>query len=1330
MKKTSLLLSLLFPALLMMGQISVEQLSYANMPACDGVIEVFAEGTAGPFTVKVVQYGEIVHFPNPTHIPEGEGSVIIPGLCDGKHVIEVTNRFGCTTSITKLLNRCEFKITKQPGIVRKPTGCGATDGEIRFFSDAGLKGGTGPYTYNWTNREGEVILPEQGQNLHIKHLGSSIYTLTVEDVNGCKATANYDLLSENEPDAYGVPTASCEGEDNGVVSLVATMPGLNGGQVNFEWSTGVVIENNVVGTIENLSPGTYTVTISDPQGNCSIERSYVIEERASTGLFNFTSSIGLSCASDNNGSINLQASGGNPPYQYRWDEWATFGASRSGLAGGIYCVTITDDCDREIRECFDIALPEPEIEIVLVVDCNSYLAEGQLLAIVDGGISPFSYSWSNGRQGPIISNLTNKGIYTLTVTDANNCKYIKSYNLLLPEMSIGDVYEPCEGFFDGEITIKVANPFNEEASIIFDNGLAYQFAVGEETHTFSGLEGGIIYDYIATIGDCTLERDFTLDEKPTDKVFNEDASGAEASGICTFNEECDGELINEDSYFSDIDYRLYSAQGGFLDDCAIAGFCGDTEVTAKEYSKKSVRALEYFTVLLIARESSGWDLSYINQLISKLVDEDLENCDRVRYCPATLQLLQTWDWPWNGGGSSLPSPEGCLNHRCGAGSNINFCANEDVPDYFHGYEGVLPAEPSLPNNCSLRRLRVIQLTYWDQELEHEFGDEYMESTLKEFVDNVNSNYSQEPTICAEVVFCRDEFKFISSNIDEVNCLGAFVNDSNGETRTYCTYWEASNGWSNAACFRVGCICSEDDCSDCGQQISIGWDFPGNGFFSVPDDHIIKVIEGTTIKPSNFVNLGKGIADGRVVGKGLFENEENGIYNDFSHRSTIASRIKTRNIIEYIIEWDNNEVLYIEQHGVNKFQLWREAGGSSWAEVLTSEKMEISHLSKKKDIIYVGGTFEGALIFGDEKLTDEKKYAGFLLEINGEGRVLNRQIVENINPSTDFLIVDGLQGILLSGESQETAIEVNGHFEEMQDGGIFNVKVSAGSVTTNSEMRTQGDIKTKKVIQALENTKKTYLFKGEGSIAVGGINYTTNARDAAVINVNANGTRKWFKRFRSTNGGEIKSMDIVSGDHESVYVGLTFTGGLISNRVRFASKGGEDILIFKLDDRGKVIDYKQYGTIEDERIMELLYDSGSLYFGGEFSGQESDRLIGRIKYVNHSNTYNNAYVSYLFDTDFGKTTSKRSEDTDMTNDFEKAMIAMPNPFSDQITIEANDESISQLAIYNTLGEQVATSTLTNDRTWKVNFSDIPKGLYILQATDEKGRTVAVESIVHQ
>lgn len=341
MKKISLLLSLLFPALMMMGQISVELISYANMPVCDGVIEVFADGTAGPFTVEVVQYGAVVKLKTP--IPSGENSLLIEGLCDGKHLVNVTNSFGCVTPLYIIIGRCEFMIKDTQPNKEFPSACGVEDGSIRFFTSP-LAGGTGNITYIWTNQEGEVVPTNPGQGLFLSQIGSSIYTLSVEDENGCTATADYDLLSENEPDAYGEASASCEGEDNGVIALVATMPPAhNPGRVNFEWSTGVVIENNVVGTIENLSPGTYSVTISDLQGICSIERSYIVEERASTGPFTFTSSIGLSCGSDNYGSINLQATGGNPPYKYRWDEFAVFGASRSGLAGDAMSTITTTD---------------------------------------------------------------------------------------------------------------------------------------------------------------------------------------------------------------------------------------------------------------------------------------------------------------------------------------------------------------------------------------------------------------------------------------------------------------------------------------------------------------------------------------------------------------------------------------------------------------------------------------------------------------------------------------------------------------------------------------------------------------------------------------------------------------------------------------------------------------------------------------------------------------------------------------------------------------------------------------------------------------------------
>ncbi len=674
---------------------------------------------------------------------------------------------------------------------------------------------------------------------------------------------------------------------------------------------------------------------------------------------------------------------------------------------------------------------------------------------------------------------------------------------------------------------------------------------------------------------------------------------------------------------------------------------------------------------------------------------------------------------WNGNGSFQEAPVGCVKLKCGAAPDVNFCANEDVPDYFENFEGELPTPPVVPNNCSPRRMKVIQLLEWEQDLIDNFEEEYTESTLKYFVDQVRnpvSNYGYL-TNCAEVLFCRNEFIFISSDIDEVTCLDE-IDDAPIIT---CDLAEEGNNWYSVNCVDLSCLCLE--------EVYINLEYPGNDFFSLPEDHQIKIIEGTTIRPSSFVNLGKGIADGRIVGKGLFKDDENGIYNDFSHRSIIASRISTRNIIEYIIEWDDDEILYIEEHASNKYQLWREAEVSSWAEILTSEKMEISHLSKKNHTIYVGGTFEGTLIFGDEKLTGEKRYAGFLLEINHEGQLINQQIVENIKPTSEFLIEDGIQGILLSGQPESSAVNVNGQFQEVQ-GGIFNVKVSSESVTTNTEIRTQGNIETRKVIQALENNMKTYLFKGEGSISVGSLNYGTIARDVIALKVNENGSSKWAKRFRSINGGEIKSLDIVSGDDQSVYVGLTFTEGLNFNRQQFYSQGGEDILFFKLDDRGNLMDFKQYGTPEDERVLELLYDTGVLYFGGEFAGENKEREIGKFRFFNFSKSTNNAYVSYLLDTDFGEKAVERSEDTDLTNDFEKAMVAMPNPFSDQVTIAANDEAISQLAIYNTLGEQVAIHTLVTDRIWKVDFSDIPKGLYILRATDVKGRIVAVESIVHQ
>lgn len=1336
MKKTSLLLSLLFPALMMMGQISVELISYANMPDCDGVIEVFAQGTAGPFTVEVVQYEEVVKLKTP--IPNGENSLLIEGLCDGKHHINVTNNFGCVTQLVLFVTRCEFRINEavEPNM-GLPTACGAKDGFIRFFGSP-LVGGTGNITYTWTNQAGEVIPPVPGQGLYLRNIGSSIYTLSVEDENGCKATADYDLLSENEPNEAVSIVPSCEGEDNGVIFLAANMPTEpNAGRVNFQWSTGVTIENEFIGTIENLSPGTYSVTISDLQGNCSIERSYVVEERASTGPFTYTSSISPSCTGDNNGSIELEATGGNPPYEYRWDD-AVFGASRSELAGDTYCVTITDDCDREIRECFDIALPEPEIEIVATIACNG---AGALTANLIDGIPPFKYFWSNGEDSQTFieerSHTTEEGLergeHCVRIVDGNRCSYNACYDLQLPGITITES-APCEGLNDGSVAVEVFNPFSEDIELFFDDVIELTVESGiTSVFNIDDLYGEVEYSISGYIGSCEISESFTLGEKPVNYRFSEYRKN---SDVCVYDTYCEDDLLVEGGLIEGS--RLSYGEGyggGLFFGCHVPRYCGLENVdNDKKYKRKKIKVQEYLTMMyyLLSRPSlHPFPNGYIAEQIQFVEGKYPLNkrCKKMKYCTASLK------WA-SGVGLSIPAPNfnleplpgapgDCWRLTCsGISSNSEFCISEISPDYIGDN---LPSPPSVEFDCEFRTHSVLQLIFWYYDLLEipEFIAPLDEGflSLKDFLDDVMADpEKRRKAACAKVEFCKTDFSYIWDDLDLVDCETENVFDLN----RYCELQDVPN----SGFWKVNCKNKEKPIYY--NPVDFSFDIDILSIPNPPNENgsVIKVLGNNDVN-SYFVNLGVVKDEENASSLGFFNSDLGSVVNEFSAYSINQIKRESPFVTQYLDDIEDDITIYVEKISESKSILWFENEYSSWSQTIeTPSMLEISHLSKKNHSIYIGGTFEGYLGYEEQKIYNDKKFSGFLLEVNYEGQLVNHQIVENINSEADFLIEDGPQGILLAGEPQETAINVNGQFQEVQDGGIFNVKVSAESVNTNTEVKTQGNIKTKKVIQALEHNKRTYLFKGEGNIAVGGFNYATIDRDVAVIKVNDNGTRKWFKRFRSINGGEVKSIDIVSGENQTVYVGLTFTGGLAFIRDRFYSKGGEDILILKLDENGNLIDYKQYGTSEDERVMELFYNSGVLYFGGEFAGDNKEREIGKFRFLNFSKSTNNAYVSYLSDADFEKRASTHSEENDLTDDLEKAMIAMPNPFSDQITIEVNDESITQLAIYNTLGEQVAISKMTDIRRWKVDFSGIPKGLYILQATNEKGQTIAVESIVHQ
>lgn len=140
----------------------------------------------------------------------------------------------------------------------------------------------------------------------------------------------------------------------------------------------------------------------------------------------------VNCFGSNDGSIDIQVSGGVAPYTYVWNNGVTTEDLRS-VYGGTYTVTVTDANNQAVSRSFKIQRPRPISIMVDVKDQTSAsVNDGNITAYVNGGVQPYTYAWDNGIKEQNLQNLKT-GEYTLTVTDNNGCDLSMNMDVKLIE---------------------------------------------------------------------------------------------------------------------------------------------------------------------------------------------------------------------------------------------------------------------------------------------------------------------------------------------------------------------------------------------------------------------------------------------------------------------------------------------------------------------------------------------------------------------------------------------------------------------------------------------------------------------------------------------------------------------------------------------------------------------------------------------------------------------------------------------------------------------------------------------------------------------------------
>lgn len=325
------------------------------------------------------------YWTNSTYNVIQQGGTTISNLCPGNYFLNYIDSTGANVNqafnialgspspcINSTLN---VNLTTTPviGTIDSTTTSIPCNGTIV----AQVYGGTSPYTYNWSSSNGGISPNSTGQYLY--NICTGNYYVTVIDANGCSITI-----------ATAVIFIDTSANNNGGGSTPPPVAGNGNDCANFN---------------TYLSP----VSISSPGVCDGLIGAQIYGSTSTIFHYNWLSSNNISF-SDTNVISNL-------------------------CTGNYYLITSDGNgcTDTNFVTLHDSIIPNYSLQGFVIPQNVSAdnVCDGGATAYINGGVSPYSYSYTNGSNTSVASGLC-VGLQGLTVTDANGVSIYLDFVIAAP----------------------------------------------------------------------------------------------------------------------------------------------------------------------------------------------------------------------------------------------------------------------------------------------------------------------------------------------------------------------------------------------------------------------------------------------------------------------------------------------------------------------------------------------------------------------------------------------------------------------------------------------------------------------------------------------------------------------------------------------------------------------------------------------------------------------------------------------------------------------------------------------------------------------------------